>query len=189
MAEGERDETRGSGADDDPARGGRRDGAGPLPGTSSPDERARLVAEALAHVEARDQAYRRPLPVRARWKGVVATALVAVAALVAAAPPAWVAGPPPAAVSPEARVRGARLALYLQSRAIESFRAEQRRLPESLDEVGGGLPGVRYVRSSDRVYQLVARDPAGRAIVLDSVRPDSAFERAARGLEAFAGTR
>lgn len=48
----------------------------------------------------------------------------------------------------------ARLALYLQAQEIESYRAATGSLPEDLDEVGGGLPGIRYFRTVRETYHL-----------------------------------
>lgn len=141
--------------------------------TSSPEERARLVAEALADSEARDQRYRPPSepPRDDRWKGLLALVLFVCAGVVAVAPPGWLATEPPPAVPDAARAVGASATVYLQAQAIEAFRQRHQRLPEDLSELPGALPGVRFVRSNDRVYQLVGRGPDGRTVVFDSTEP------------------
>jgi hypothetical protein len=167
--------------DDDPDAAEALDAPATVPSrrdTSSPDERERLVAEALAHAEAREAMYRRPLVDGNRWwKGALASLMLLLAAGFAVAPPRWLGETAPAAVSAATRQRGARLTLYLQARQVEAFRVVEGRLPRDLAEAGGALPGVRYLRSSDRVYQLVAVGADGDAIVWDSARPDPSFQR------------
>jgi len=157
--------------EDDPVLPSRR-------GTSSPDERERVVAEALAHAEARDAVYRRPLADGSGWwKVALASLLLLLAAGFAVAPPAWLGKPAPVTLAAATRARGARLSLYLQARQVEAFRVVEGRLPLDLAEAGEALPGVRYLRSSGRVYQLVAVGPDGRAIVWDSTRPVPPIQR------------
>ena len=104
--------------------------------------------------------------------------LVALAAWLSASPPAWLRGDPPAAPTVQDQARGLRAHLFLQAQQIEAFRLREGRLPASLDEVPGAAGDLRYVRSNNRVYQLVASD--GRAtVVYDSARPDPAFAQAA----------
>jgi len=141
--------------------------------TSSPEERDRLIAEALTHAEARDLGYRPPsvAPTTVRWKGAVGAAglLLGVALLVA--PPAWLRGDPAPSVPREARELGARAMLYLQAQEIEAYRQRNQGLPDRLGDLESELPGLRFVRSNDRVYQLVAYGPDGRAMVYDSTHP------------------
>ena len=140
--------------------------------TSSPEERDRLVAEALAHAEARDALYRPPSEIPSRsWKGLLATVLLVLSTVLLLAPPVWLQGEAPPTVSSEDRTRGARLSLELQAHEIEAFRLRHQRLPERLEEVPTVLPGIRFVRSNVRVYQLVAYDADGRPLVYDSTRP------------------
>jgi hypothetical protein len=140
--------------------------------TSSPEERDRLIAEALAHAESRDLSYRPPpeAPV-VRWKGAAAalTALLGAALLVV--PPGWLRGAPLPSVPPEARELGVRVTLLMQAQEVEAYRQRNQRLPDRLDDLGATMPGLRFVRSNDRVYQLVAYGPDGRAVVYDSTRP------------------
>lgn len=140
---------------------------------SSPEERDRLVAEALADSEARDQRYRPPSepPEDERWKGLLSVVLFVCAGVVAFSPPDWLAPETPPTVPHTARVVGARATVYLQAQGIEAFRHRHQRLPDALGELPGALPGIRFVRSNDRVYQLVARGPDGRAVIFDSTEP------------------
>jgi len=141
--------------------------------TSTPEERARLVAEALAHAEALDDRYRPPATVRPpRWKSPLASVLLVVAGIVAIQPPSLIAPPPRPGVPEDARTLGARASLALQASEVEALRVLNQRLPTP-DELGPPFPGVRYVRSNDRVYQLVTFGPDGRALVFDSTEPDA----------------
>lgn len=148
--------------------------------TSSPEERDRLIAEALADSEVRDERYRPPSepPKDDRWKGALALCLFILAGVVAIAPPGWVAPEPPPRVPDGARTLGARAAVFLQAQEIEAFRQRNHRLPDDLTEVSTTLPGIRYIRSNERVYQVVATDPDGRTVVFDSTEPRD--ERSAR---------
>lgn len=147
--------------------------------SSSHDERERVLAEALAHAEARDARYRTPRPPRrGAWKGPVAVLIVLVAGVVLAVPPRILRGPQEAGLSPALRAQGARVALYLQAQEIEAFRLRRSRLPETLEEVAR-VPGVRWIRSNSRVYQVVTTGPDGRLVVYDAPNPDSALVRAA----------
>lgn len=151
--------------------------------SSSIEERERLVAEALAHAEARDAAYRRPLRIsRDGWKTLLALVVLLLAGTLAVAPPPWLRGEPLPEVSAAERSRGTRAALAVQARQIEAFRIVHQRLPVSLSELPTALPGVRYVRSTDRVYQLVAYGPDGRAVVWDSARPSPDLREAGSGI-------
>ena len=149
--------------------------------TSTPEERDRLIAEALAHAEALDAVYLPPTEVEPdrRWRGPLAFVLLMLAAAIGAFPPSWLEGPPPPTVSAADETLGLRLTLELQAAHIEAFRQRRQRLPDQLDELGSSLPGVRYVRSGDRVYQLVAYGPDRRPVVWDSARPSDDIHDAA----------
>lgn len=145
--------------------------------TSSPEERDRLVAEALAHAEARDLSYRPPASAPPmRWKGAAASAGMLLGAVLLIAPPAWLRGEPAPSVPREARELGALMTLHIQALEIEAYRQRYQRLPDRLDDLGAELPGLRFVRSNDRVYQLVAYGPDGRAVVYDSTHPAPELE-------------
>ncbi|MGD2046461.1 MAG: hypothetical protein PVH96_09590, partial [Gemmatimonadota bacterium] len=155
-------------------------GAIDLGDVSSPELRDRLLAQALAHAEMQDARYRVPFsdPTRAaRWKALAAVVLLLVAGSIAVAPPAWVRPEPPAQIGQAARARNIRRALLLQAEQVEAYRIRHQSLPRSLQEVEGRLDGVRYVRSGNRAFQLIAYAPDGSAIVYDSSNPAPEFER------------
>ena len=141
--------------------------------TSTPEQRDRLIAEALAHAEALDALYLPPTEIEptGRWRGALAMVLLLLAGALTVAPPSWLRGPPRPTVSAAEAALGVRLTLELQAAHIEAFRQRTQRLPDRLDELDATLPGVRYVRSSARVYQLVAYGPDRRPVVWDSTRP------------------
>lgn len=149
--------------------------------TSSQEERDRLVAEALAHAEARDQLYRPPTEIvpSGRWRGALGLVLLVLSAVLAAAPPSWLQGAPRPSVSAQERALGVRVALELQAEQIEAYRQRNQRLPTDLGQVPAALPGIRFVRSDNRLYQLVAYGPDRQAVVLESTRPDPGTREAA----------
>jgi hypothetical protein len=145
---------------------------------STPEARARLLAEALAHAERKEARYRASLEDtrrHARWKSVAASVMLLLAGFVAVDPPAWVRPEPPAQLTEGSRARGIRLALLLQAQQVEAYRVRTQQLPATLEELPGTLPGIRYARSGGRSYQLVAFAPDGSSIVYDSADPSPAF--------------
>ncbi len=152
----------------------------PVHGISRPEDRDRILAEALAHAEQLDERHRIHFPVdprRGRWKTPVAMGILVVAALIAAFPPRWVSGPPLPVPAPAQLDRGLRIALYLQARQVEEFRAREGRLPRSLDEVAARFDDLLFVRSGSRVFQLVGHRPDGTPQVFDSARPTPGLDR------------
>lgn len=141
--------------------------------TSSQEERDRLVAEALAHAEARDQLYRPPTEIlpSGRWRSALGLVLLVLSGILAAAPPSWLRGAPRPAVSDQQRTLGVHVALQLQAEQIEAFRNRTQRLPAGLEQLPAALPGIRFVRSDNRLYQLVAYGPDRRPVVWESTRP------------------
>jgi hypothetical protein len=163
------------------ARGGKKEEAVPTfsldyAGVSTPEARARLLAETLAHAEHKEARYRVPIDTRrvGRWKATAAAAVFVVAGWAAMVPPAWVIPEPPARLDAAARARSIRSALLLQAQQVEAFRLRSQRLPATLEEVTA-LPGVRYVRSGNRAYQLIAYAD-GTPIVYDSANPEQVFQ-------------
>lgn len=139
------------------------------------EDRERLLAETLAHAEAREEKYRISFtdpPRRGRWKVPAAMAVLAVAALVAAFPPSWVSPGAPRVPSGSELERGRVVALQLQADQVEVFRLRHGRLPESLDELPIRVPGIDFVRSNSRVYQLVVARADGSRLVYDSAHPE-----------------
>lgn len=163
----------------------RREGVATLPeelildlgDATTPEERDRLLAAALAHVEMQDAIYRVPLESGAsrRWKGLIATAVFLMALFLAGLPPAFLVPEAPAPLTVAERADGIRMALIMQAEQIEAFQARAGRLPTSLTEVETALPGIRFVRSSNRLYQLIAYTSQGDAVVYDSASPDPSF--------------
>jgi len=150
---------------------------------SSDEDRAQILAEALAHAEAQEAQYRLPLSDArppGRWKSLLATVTFVLAGVIAAAPPSWLLADPPAPVTAGERLRGTRATLFLQAQQIEAYRMQNQRLPRSLEELPMRVPGVRFVRSNNRVYQLVAFTRNGETTVYDSTRPEE-FELVAAG--------
>lgn len=151
-------------------------------GASDPEDRERLVRQASALAEVRDAQYRLPSEAEARerpWLLGLAAVLACAGLLFLARPPAFVRPPAPAVPSAMELDRGVRAALRVQAAQVEAFRVLEGRLPESLDQVAHRFPGIRYVRSNARVYQLVAATPSGDPVVYDSARPHPAFDDAA----------
>lgn len=152
-------------------------------GVSSPEDRARLLADAVVQSETQEAKYRLRLPPTdppGRWKSLFAMVTFMLAGVVAVGPPAWLQADPPATVTEGERVRGVRAALFLQAQQVEAYRVQNQRLPRSLNQLPIRVPGVRFVRSNNQVYQLVAFTPDGKRIVYDSTRP-SEFDPVAVG--------
>ena len=158
---------------------------------STPEERDRLLAAALAHAEMQEAIYRVPTEeLRSRRiKTGIAAALTLAAALTAWNPPGLLVPAPPPALSETDRADGVLVALTLQAQQIEAFRAANGRLPRSLAEVESPIPDVRFVRSSNRLYQLLGYDAAGEPVVFDSEAPAPAFERLWRSWSTTSGER
>jgi len=156
----------------------------PEPTVSRVEDRQRILAETLAHVEAQEAQYRifpATEPVRGRWKIAVGSLLLAVAAWVSFAPPDWVRGPVAREPSEGDLDRGLRAAIYLQVQQVEAFRLREGRLPSDLSQVPVRFSGLTLVRSNNRVYQIRGVRPDGVRVVYDSARPSPVFEAAAAG--------
>ncbi len=105
--------------------------------------------------------------------------IFSIAALLVLLPPSFVVPAPTGELRDSDRRRGVVLSLLLQAEQIEAFRAREQALPRSLADVEVRLPGVRYVRSSNRLFQLIAYTEDGVAVVYDSSAPSPEFESAA----------
>jgi hypothetical protein len=124
---------------------------------SEEHERARALAEVLRDQaeridtarEAEERRYR-----RARTRRMVLVGTWLGAAYVWIFSPSWTniqpAERPP--ISQEARAL--RLNLFLETQAIEAYRAERGRLPYVLQEAGPPFRGVEYVRRDSHTYEL-----------------------------------
>ncbi len=156
----------------------------PTDRASRAEERERLVAEVAAIAETKDIQFQRlpPGPTkRGGWKMPVALVLFLLAVSVAAFPPRWLAGEATPSPTSDELQRGLRAALYLQAEQVEVFRSREGRLPRALDEVSVRIPGIRFVRSNSRVYQLVGFLTDGDPVVYDSARPTDEFDAVAAG--------
>jgi hypothetical protein len=142
----------------------------------SSEDRDRLLQSALAHAAMQEAIYRVPgtegQPRSA--KPFLVGAIVAVALFVAAAPPSFLAPSPPAEITAADRLTGYRVTLLLQAQQIDAFRAVNGRLPRSLAELQSPFPGIQFVASNNRLYQLVVRTD-DRTLIYDSATPDPAF--------------
>ena len=146
---------------------------------SAPEMRDRLLAQTLAHAEMKDVRYRVPYSDSRnidRWKAGVASLLFLAALWAAFAPPQWARPEPPARIDGAQHLVDIRHALLLQAQQVDAYRVRWQRLPDALDELPGQLPGVRYVRSGNRAFQLIAYTTDGGAIIYDSSDPAPEFE-------------
>jgi hypothetical protein len=145
----------------------------PVHRISRAEERERLVAEALAHAELQEAQYRLAPPEAPRdaWMLPVALMFLGMAGILSLTQPRWLTGDPLPSVTVDERERGLLAVLYLEAQQIEVFRLREGRLPASLDELPVQFPGIRFVRSNNRVYQLVAHRPEGGTLVYDSSHP------------------
>ena len=149
---------------------------------SSQEDRDSIVADVLAHAALQEAQYRQPIsdPVPpGLWKGPLAIVVLVLAGVLAAFPPGWLSGEWPAELTDADRLSGLTAAMHIQAEQLEAYRLRHGRLPSSLDELELSYPDVRYVRSNNRVYQLVVTGPDGRNLVYDSAQPAAGFDAVA----------
>lgn len=149
---------------------------------SKVEDRERLLAQAMAHAEAQEAQYKvipADTPLGGRWKSPLAWGVFCLAAGLALFPPGWLAGRPAPIPTTGEWDRGVRAAVFLQAQQVEAFRLREGRLPDTLDELPARIPGLAFVKSNNRVYQLRARRPDGTVVVYDSALPSTAFSAAA----------
>ena len=149
---------------------------------SLPEERERLLAEAMAHAETQEAHYKvlpADEPIHGRWKKPLAFLVLVLAGVSAAFPPAWIGGAPLPSIQEDDLERGLVAAVYLQALQVEAFRLHNGRLPDDLAEVPAHLPGLRFVKSNNRVYQILGRRPDGEVLIYDSAQPAPDFAAAA----------
>ncbi len=149
---------------------------------TTPEQRERLLQAALVHAEMQEAVYRIPTPERRsrRIKSGIAAAILLLAAFVAVRPPGILVPPPPPTLSEAERDHGLRVALLLQAQEVEAFRVTNGRLPASTAELDVRWPGIRLLRSNNRLYQLVVYGPDEEPVVYDSAAPEPEFETLAR---------
>lgn len=136
-------------------------------------ERAQEVAKLLKTIqkEAEEREFVRlqpgPPPRNPVWYGVLVLALV-LNAWIWIDRPAWLVGEPPAPV-PEARQeRALRLHMYVQGQRIEAYRRQHGEPPDSLEQAGPPLEGMRYQRSGPRSWELLGESGSLRVILRGS---------------------
>jgi hypothetical protein len=139
-------------------------------------EAADAVAAVIKHAAERERAARAKKAPRKqpRWLLPVGVQLAVLAVYLLISPPTWVTVHPiqgPDSVSQEYSLR---VAIYMQSQRIESYKIKTGRLPRTLDEIGASVaPGVEYRLTGDG-YQLVGTN--GRAaLVYDSTESATDF--------------
>ncbi len=154
---------------------------------STPEDRERLLQATLAHAAMQEAVYRVPLDTGQahRWKGAIASTIFFIAFVVGLSPPGILVPDAPAQLTVADHLYGIRVTLLLQAQQIEAFRTREHRLPDSLADVAATFPGVRFVKSGNRLYQLIAYTPDGVAVVYDSSTPAPEFEAI---LQVFAPT-
>ena len=81
--------------------------------------------------------------------------------------PEFIFGADPSKVSEVRRDANVRFTMYLLSRRVESFKSTAHRLPDDLTPFAGAPKGVIYLRLTDSVFELRAKD-AGKEIVYRS---------------------
>jgi hypothetical protein len=136
-------------------------------------ERAKEVAALLKTIqqEAEEREFVRlqpgPPPRSPAWYGVLVLA-VALNAWVWIDRPAWLVGDSPAP-APEARQEQAlRLQMYVQGQQIEAFRREYGEPPETLEDAGRPMAGMRYQRAGTRSWELLGESGRLRIILRGS---------------------
>lgn len=72
--------------------------------------------------------------------------------------PAWLGIRRPLAEPPAVREASLRLAVALEAQRVLRFQRENGRLPATLEEAGGAMPGITYQRSREGIYELNAAD-------------------------------
>ncbi len=132
----------------------------PVRYVSEEQVRARALAEVL-----RDQAERAEAALeaegrrdrRARLRRGVLLGTWAVVAWVWIASPSWFRVEPPPKPPVAVEAQSLRLNVFLQSQAIEAYRAQRGRLPFVLQEAGPPFRGMEYRRFDSRSYELQGR--------------------------------
>ncbi len=103
-----------------------------------------------AELEAERRAHARVSPVVA----VGCAIILVIAAYVGVERPTWIFPKPPAAETAEVREASLRIGMASAAQRIDKFRRVRNRLPRTLAETGGTVPGVRYERIDSLTYTL-----------------------------------
>jgi len=137
----------------------------------SGQETADTLAEVLQHAADRDAASRERTKPSAspKWMLPLGINLAVLAVYLLIAPPGWVVLNPIEPPAMARQVDGMRTAIYLTATRIESYRRQNGRLPETLEETGGVPEGVDYVVRGASTYQLVG-SVGDEVLVYDSTQ-------------------
>ncbi|HKJ01296.1 MAG TPA: hypothetical protein VJ997_02540 [Longimicrobiales bacterium] len=124
---------------------------------SEEHERARALAEVLRDQAARIDAARDAEERRYRRTRTRRLALVGMwlgAAYIWIFSPSWTNIEPPERPPIQQEAQALRVNLFLETQAIEAYRAERGRLPYVLQEAGPPFPDIEYVRRDSHSYEL-----------------------------------
>lgn len=91
-----------------------------------------------------------------RGARMLVIALAVITAWVWILPPRWLVPVPPPAQTVAEEDAALRFAVYVQAQRIRAYQLERGFLPESLDEAGDPLPGLRYMVLGPGLYELTA---------------------------------
>jgi hypothetical protein len=136
-------------------------------------ERAKEVAQLLKSIQqdAEEREFVRlqpgPPPRSPLWYGVLVLA-VALNAWVWLDRPAWLVGESPSPVPELRQEQALRLQMYVQGQQIEAYRRDRGAPPESLEEAGPPLDGMRYQRAGPRSWELLGESGTFRIILRGS---------------------
>ncbi len=159
----------------------------PPPG-SDPNPKAELallLRDAVRHsVQIEREAALAMIPRQSRAKpiamGIFVAAALAFSAWSLIARPAFIWGTGASPVSPQRLEASARLAMYLQARRLDFYRAREGEYPEALGEVGGDTT-LGYERVADTAFVL-SISIAGKRLELPSASDREAFLANSRDL-------
>ncbi|MBW3553085.1 MAG: hypothetical protein KY466_06235 [Gemmatimonadetes bacterium] len=135
-----------------PGNPGSRRRAAPVHGGGDRYEALLEVLEQQAERASQDDLPRRPAVLR--FEAILLVALALITVWVWVLPPAWLiprAVPPVPIAEEEA---GLRIGIYLQAQRIRAYELAHGVLPETLEEAGPAIPGMRYRVVSHGVYEL-----------------------------------
>ncbi len=147
---------------------------------ASGSKTADTLAEVLEHAAAREEAAHKRMVQKkqAKWVLPLGVNLGVFDVYLLIAPPEWVVMDPIEGPPPAEQEEGLRMAMYLQSQRIETYRIANGRLPEALSDAGSTVVGVDYRRQGQDGYQLVA-DVGETVLIYDSTESALDFARGA----------
>ncbi len=147
---------------------------------TSGSKTADTLAEVLEHAAAREEAAHKRLAQKkqAKWVLPLGVNLGVFAVYLLIAPPDWVVMDPIEGPPVAEQEEGLRMAMYLQTQRIETYRIANGSLPEALSDAGSTVVGVDYRRQGQDSYQLVA-DVGETVLIYDSTESALDFARGA----------